>query len=233
MKIEVWSDVMCPFCYIGKRKFEQALQQFPQHEQVQVEWRAFQLDPGMKSMPGKGISQYLAERKGWSMEQAVAANNHVTAIAAEVGLQYQMDKAVPANSFNAHRLSHLAARHGLQDKAEERLFAAYFTEGKDISDVDTLVQLGIEIGLPAEAVQNMLQGDAFTADVKKDISEAEQLGISGVPFFVLDRKYAVSGAQAPAVFLQALQTAWTEAAKLQAVTAVSEGDTCSADSSNC
>lgn len=233
MKIEIWSDVMCPFCYIGKRKFEQALQQFPQHEQVQVEWRAFQLDPGIKSMPGKSISQYLAERKGWSMEQAVAANNHVTAIAAEVGLQYQMDKAVPANSFNAHRLSHLAARHGLQDKAEERLFAAYFTEGKDISDVDTLVQLGIEIGLPAEAVQSMLQGDAFTTDVKKDISEAEQLGISGVPFFVLDRKYAVSGAQAPAVFLQALQTAWTEVAKLQTVTAVSEGDTCSADGSNC
>ncbi|MFT3824419.1 MAG: DsbA family oxidoreductase [Chitinophagaceae bacterium] len=229
MKIEIWSDVMCPFCYIGKRKFELALQQFPHKDQVEVEWHAFQLDPEMETAPGKTVSQYLAERKGWSIEQAQAANTHVTNIAAEVGLHYQMDKAIPANSFDAHRFSHLAAQHGLQDKAEERLFAAYFTEGKNISDAGTLAELGNDIGLPTGSVAEMLQSEAFVANVKKDIGEAEQFGISGVPFFVLDRKYAVSGAQAPATFLQALQTAWNESAQLKTVKPVNEGDTCSVD----
>jgi len=232
MKIEIWSDVLCPFCYIGKRKFEQALQQFGNNDKIEVEWKAFQLDPAMQTQQGKGLNEYLAERKGWSIEQANAANTHITAVAAEVGLQYHLDKAIPANSFNAHRLSHLGAKHGVQNMVEEKLFAAYFMEGRNISENDVLIHIAKEVGLPEAEVTEMLDSDAYSNAVKKDIEEAEQFGISGVPFFVLDRKYAVSGAQAPAVFLQALQTAWNESAKIQTISAVNEGDSCSIDG-NC
>lgn len=201
---------MCPFCYIGKRKFEQALQQFSHKDQVSIVWKSFQLNPDMKTIPDKNINEYLAEVKGWSLDQAQQMNDRVTAMASEVGLTYHFDKAVVANSFDAHRLIQLAKTKGLGDAAEERLFRAYFTEGLNTADHATLLELGTEIGLDATDAQSMLQSDEFTEDVQRDVYEAQQVGARGVPFFVFNRRYAVSGAQQPETFLGALNTTWQE-----------------------
>ena len=210
MKVEIWSDVMCPFCYIGKRKFEHALEQFAHKDQVEVVWKSFQLNPEMKTEAGKNINQYLAEVKGWSLEKAKEMNNYVSNIAREVGLTYHLDKAVVANSFDAHRFSHLAKKQGLQNEAEEKLFQAYFTDGKNTADHQTLVQLGTEIGMDATETSTVLSGNEFSDEVKHDIYEAQQVGVRGVPFFVLGEKYAISGAQESATFLQALNKTWEE-----------------------
>jgi predicted DsbA family dithiol-disulfide isomerase len=210
MKVEIWSDVMCPFCYIGKRRFENALAQFPQKDNVEVEWKSFQLNPELANNSRQSVHEYLAERKGWTLSYAKQLNDQVTGMAAEVGLQYNLDKAVVANSFDAHRFSHLAAKHGLGDAAEESLFRAYFTEGKDVSDREVLVQLGTAIGLDAEEVRTTLSGNSYAREVQQDIAEAAALGARGVPFFVIDRKYAVSGAQPEEVFLNALRQSFSE-----------------------
>ena len=210
MKVEIWSDVMCPFCYIGKRRFENALQQFDNKDNVEIEWKSFQLSPDMETDPAISIDQYLADKKGWTLDYAQQLNTQVTQMAAEVGLTYNFDKAVVANSFNAHRLSHLAKSHGLGVAAEEQLFKAYFTDGKNIDDQETLVELGVEIGLNADEIKQVLQSSTYADEVKHDIAEAEYLGIRGVPFFVMNNKYAVSGAQAVPVFEQTLQKAFTE-----------------------
>jgi len=210
MKVEIWSDVVCPFCYIGKRKFEKALNAFANKEQVEIVWKSFQLDPTTKANPGKSVTESLAEKKGWTLEQSRQINQQVTGMAKEVGLDYQMEKAVIANTFDAHRLSHLAAEKGLQDQMEERLFAAYFTEGKDIGDKDTLVALAQEVGLDATEAAEVLKTDAYSDKVQADIYEAQQVGVRGVPFFVFDSKYAVSGAQPSDVFTQVLSKVWEE-----------------------
>jgi predicted DsbA family dithiol-disulfide isomerase len=210
MKVEIWSDVMCPFCYIGKRRFEDALQQFAHKDEVEIEWKSFQLNPDMKTDPSVNISQYLADAKGWTLEYAEQMNAHVTEMAAEVGLSYNMDNAVVANSFNAHQFTHLAKKHGLGPAAEEQLFKAYFTDGKNVDDTDTLAQLGAEIGLDAEEVKQTLAANTYADAVKHDIAEAAYLGIRGVPFFVMNGKYAVSGAQAVPVFTQTLEKAYSE-----------------------
>jgi predicted DsbA family dithiol-disulfide isomerase len=224
MKVEIWSDIACPFCYIGKRKFEQALEGFEHKDSVQVEWRSFQLDPEAQYVPGKTIYESLAEKKGWSPQQAKAISAQVSGTAAEVGLHYQMDKTIPANTFDAHRLTHLAAKLGLQDAAEERLFQAYFMEGSNIQDREVLVRLGKEMGLEEDRVRTMLASDEFSYEVRMDGHEARQIGVRGVPFFVIDRKYAVSGAQPSEVFLQALQTARKEWEKANPPIPVLEGD---------
>ncbi|MET3981303.1 putative DsbA family dithiol-disulfide isomerase [Mucilaginibacter sp. UYP25] len=234
MKIEIWSDVMCPFCYIGKRRFENALQQFAHKDEVEVEWKSFQLNPDMVTDPSVNISQYLADAKGWTLEYAQQMNNHVTEMAAEVGLTYNMDNAVVANSFNAHRFAHLAKKHNLGDAAEEALFKAYFTDGKNMDDVDTLAELGVSIGLAADDVKQTLATDAYADVVKHDIAEAQYLGIQGVPFFVMNNKYGVSGAQAVPVFTQTLEKAFGEWNDEQSKPKldVIEGPTCGPDG-NC
>ena len=215
MDVEIWSDVMCPFCYIGKRKFEQALAEFPQREQVRVVWKSFQLNPDQQTDPNKSINTYLAEVKGWSVEQAKAMNDRVTDMAREVGLTYDFDRAVVANSFDAHRLIQLAKTQGLGDAMEERIFRAYFTEGRNTADHATLLELGTDVGLSAEAVTQALASDQFADAVGQDIYESRQVGVRGVPFFVLNQRYAVSGAQQPETFLGALNTAWSEWSKSQ------------------
>lgn len=229
MKVEIWSDVMCPFCYIGKRRFENALQELPFKEEIEVEWKSFQLNPDLQYKPGRNIHEYLAEHKGFSLEKAKELNNYVTEMAAVEGLKYDFDKAVVANSFDAHRFSHLAAKQGKGDAAEESLFKAYFTEGKNISDRDTLVQLGTAIGLDSDVVKQALESDAYAQDVNKDIAEANAIGVRGVPFFVIDRKYAVSGAQAKEVFAQALERSFTEWKKENNKFTTIEGQVCSPD----
>lgn len=229
MKVEIWSDVMCPFCYIGKRRFESALQQLGYNNEIEVEWKSFQLDPSIKNEPGKNINQYLAERKGISVQQAKEMNDHVTNMAAVEGLQYNFDKAVVANSFDAHRFSHLASKYGKGDAAEERLFKAYFTEGKNIADHATLVQLGTDIGLDSAEVKQVLESNTYANEVHNDIAEAEALGVRGVPFFVLDRKYAVSGAQSADAFRQALEKAWDEWKKENNKLTIIDGQVCTPD----
>jgi len=210
MKVDIWSDVRCPFCYIGKRKFEKALAQFPQKDKVNVEWHSFELDPGAKTQRGVNIYDYLAERKNITRESSVQLHKHVTETAKEVGLDYNFDITVIANSFDAHRLIQLAKLNGLGDAAEERLFKAYFTEGKDISDHLTLIILGDEIGMNGKLVKQMLDSDALTDEVRYDERQARELGFNGVPFFVMNDRYGVSGAQPPEVFLQTLERAWQE-----------------------
>ena len=231
MKVEIWSDVMCPFCYIGKRKFELALEQFPQKDQIQIEWKSFQLNPSMKTEPGRSINDYLSEIKGWSPEYAQEMNNHVSGIAAEVGLEYNMDKAVVANSFDAHRFVQYAKTKGKGDDAEEQLFKAYFTDGKNTADHDTLIELGTQIGLDPTELKEILAGTKFSEQVRNDIYEAQQVGARGVPFFVLDRKYAVSGAQQPETFLGALEKSFSEWEKANPAPILSyaDGATCTPD----
>jgi predicted DsbA family dithiol-disulfide isomerase len=210
MKIEIWSDVMCPFCYIGKRKFEAALDRFPHKDQVTLVWKSFQLAPDVKTQPDKNVHQFLADHKGMPLEQARAMNEQVTRMAKQVGLTYNFDQSVVANSFNAHRFAHFAKRYGKQDAAEEMLFKAYFTDGKNIDDYPTLIQLGTEIGLDAAALKTALENGSYADDVKADIDEAQQVGVRGVPFFVIDRKYAVSGAQESNTFSDVLEKSFEE-----------------------
>lgn len=224
MKIEIWSDVVCPFCYIGKRKFEKALNGFAGKDNVEVEWKSFQLDPTTTSSE-LSIYEYLAQRKGISVEQSEKMHEQVATSAREAGLEFNFDKAVVANTFDAHRLLHLAAKYGKQTAAEGRLFSAYFTEGKNISDLSTLIELAGEIGLDKEEARTALENSTFTQEVKDDIKEAEQFGINGVPFFVLNRKFGVSGAQPSEVFAQALEKAWTEEQNFEII----KGDSCGID----
>ena len=208
MKIEIWSDIMCPFCYLGKRKLERALEQFGNRDEVEIIWKSFQLNPAMKTEPGKSITEYLMEHKGWSREQTDSQHARLVQAAGEMGLLYDFDKAVVANSFDAHRLIQMAKSQGRGDAMEERLFKAYFSEGKHIADHGTLLQLGQDAGLDAgEVAATLADSEAFAAEVRADVREAQQLGVTGVPFFVLDRKFAISGAQDTSVFLRALEKA--------------------------
>ena len=212
MKVEVWSDIMCPFCYIGKRNYETALKQFDGKNNVEIEWHSFQLDPTIPKNTGRkeNVYQYLAEKKGISYEQSAKLHESLIQTAKKAALEYNFDKAIVANSFDAHRLIQLAKTKGLGDEAEERLFHAYFTEGRDFGDHETLIDIGVGLGLPAEEIKEALTSDEFAAKVEEDIQEADELGVRGVPFFVFDRKYAVSGAQPPEYFLEALKQSFEE-----------------------
>ncbi len=231
MKVEIWSDIMCPFCYIGKRKFETALSQFSHAAQVEIVWKSFLLSPDMKTAPEKNIHQFLAEHKDISIEQARKFNDQITISARQHGLVYNFDKTIPANSFNAHRFSHLAKQHGLQDKAEEILFKAYFTDGKNMDDIPTLIELGTEIGLDADEVKTALESNSYADEVRQDIYQARQIGVRGVPFFLFNNKLAVTGAQDSSVFLGTLEKALSEWKKEnpQPITEIVDGQFCDTD----
>ena len=213
MKIEIWSDVVCPFCYIGKRKLEKALAKFPQKDAIEIEWKSFQLNPDLKTNPDLNTLEYLAESKGWSLDQAREISSQVAGMAESEGLTFNFDNAVVANTKNAHRLIHLAKSVGKGGEMKERLLKAYFTEGLNIDDSETLVSLGIDIGLEEEIIKKLLESNQYEDAVDQDIYESRLLGVKGVPFFVLDRKLGISGAQPDEVFTQTLEKAWTEFAK--------------------
>jgi len=215
MKIEIWSDVMCPFCYIGKRRFEVAMAAFGNSRNIEIEWKSYLLNPELQTDPSKNIHQFLAEHKGISLEEAQGLNDHVANMAAESGLTFDFGKAIPANSFNAHRFLHYTKIYGKQNEAEEALFKAYFTEGKNIDDANTLTEIAITLGLDTDELAKEMSSDAFFQDVVMDVQEAREIGVRGVPFFVFNRKYAVSGAQEVDVFAQTLEKSfgeWQEAA---------------------
>lgn len=231
MKIEIWSDIMCPFCYVGKRRLETALAQFPHRQEMDIVWRSFELDPAMQTKPGQNIHEFLAERKGVSLAQGRQMNEHMGQIAREVGLHFDFDNMVPVNTFLAHRFIHLAAKHGQQDAAKERVLAAYFTEGRNVADLDTLVELGTGLGLDAGEIRTALQADDYAQEVRHDEYQARQIGVRGVPYFVFDDKYAVSGAQPSELFLEVLEKVWEE--KHPAPTVLASGNACGLDGSDC
>lgn len=212
MKVEVWSDMVCPFCYIGKRRFEAALSRFAHAAEVEVIWHSFQLNPTLvvNKTERESVYQYLAKAKGVSMEQSMKMHENVVGMAREVGLEYRFDKAVVTNSHNAHRVMQMAQQQGLGNEAEELLFKAYFIEGKDLNESATLVQIGADIGLDEAAVKAMLAGNDYNKEVAADMQEVKEIGINGVPFFVFDRKYAVSGAQPADTFLQTIEAAYVQ-----------------------
>jgi predicted DsbA family dithiol-disulfide isomerase len=203
MKVEIWSDVVCPWCYIGKRRFEQAVEQFG--GEVEVHWRSFELDPTAPATREHTASEHLAAKYGMSVEQAEASHAQMTELAAQEGLEYHFEKARGGNSFDAHRLIHLAAAHGKQAEAQERVMRAYFTDGVPIGDREALIGLGEELGL--EDARAALESDDYADAVREDEVLARRIGIQGVPFFVLNRRYGVSGAQPADVLVQALEKA--------------------------
>jgi len=205
MKIEIWSDIMCPFCYIGKRQLETALKEFPGND-FEIEWKSFQLDPTITPQSGKDVYTFLAERKGISVEQSVEMHKGVVERAKSVGLDYHFDKAIISNSLTAHRIIQLAKAKKLGDEMEEIFFKSYFTEGRDLNDGPTLVELAVKAGLDQDLVLQVLKDEnLFLKEVHHDITEAQEIGVQGVPFFVFDRKYAVSGAQPVEAFVNTIR----------------------------
>jgi predicted DsbA family dithiol-disulfide isomerase len=225
MKIEIWSDVACPWCYIGKRRFEAALSEFPHRDSVEVTWRSYQLDPSLPEHYDGTELEYLSTRKGMAADQVSQMFDHVAAQAKGEGLDFRFDRIVVANSFKAHRLIHLAAAHGVQDAAKERLLSGHFEQGKDIGSTEYLTSLALELGLDAAEVAELFASDKFAEDVRQDFADARALGISGVPFFVIDRKFGLSGAQPVETFRQALEQGWQEAHPLVMVGAGSNANT--------
>jgi predicted DsbA family dithiol-disulfide isomerase len=210
MLVDIWSDVVCPWCYLGKRRFEAALENFEHRDAVQVHWHSFELDPQAGPSGDVPGAERLAAKYGMSVEDARARHAQLEETAAAEGLEYHLDRTRGGNSLNAHRLHQLAIDRGLSDAVMERLMRAYFTEGEAIDDGEVLLRLVIEAGLDADEAHAVLDSDRYTEDVRADEHTAARIGIRGVPFFVLGRRFGVSGAQTPDIMLEALQKAWEE-----------------------
>lgn len=210
LKIQIWSDIMCPFCYIGKRRLEEALTLFEHKNSVAIEWKSFELDASFVPTPEDNLIEHLVEKYRKDSDWAQNMLDNMTQNAKTAGLDFQFKKAILANSHNAHRLLHLAKKHHLADELKESLLKAYLTDGKDLNDLNTLSELGIQTGLEASAVAQVLNSNDFSQDVKQDIQEANSIGVQGVPFFVFENKYAISGAQPTTAFLQTLEKVWQE-----------------------
>lgn len=219
LRIDVWSDIACPWCYVGKRRLEAALGQFPHRGRVEVFWRAFELDPAAPRELDASISypERLARKYATTVAQAQGMMDRMTAVAAEDGLDFRFDRVRPGNTFDAHRLLHLASAHGLQDALKERLLRAYLTEGEPIGDATVLVRLASEVGLDADRAQAVLSSDEYGGEVREDEARAAELGISGVPFFVFASRYGVSGAQPAEVLRGVLDRVWQERTGIETV----------------
>ncbi len=206
----MWSDVVCPWCYLGKRRLERALERFPHRDEVEVVWRSFELDPNAPRRRSGSAAEHLSQKYGMSEEQVEASWARLTALADAEGLEYHLDRTQGGSSFDAHRLIWLAAEHGLQDEMKERLLRAYFTEGAAIGEPDVLSALAAEVGLPTAQVDEVLATDRFADEVRQDEERARLHGIQGVPFFAIDERYGVSGAQSADLLLEAITAAWDE-----------------------
>jgi predicted DsbA family dithiol-disulfide isomerase len=230
MRIEIWSDVVCPWCYIGKRRLERALADFEHADETEVVWRSFQLDPGAPAEPTERAVEMLARKYGQTPEGARAMQDQVEAVAAEEGLVYRLADTLHLNTVDAHRVLHLALREGgpaLQGRVKEALLEAYFVRARNVADPDVLTEVAVGAGLDAAAVADLLAGDAFTEDVWADAEQAGRYGATGVPFVVVDGRYGVSGAQPADVFGGVLRRAWEDAHP--AVQVLAGGDVCGPD----
>jgi predicted DsbA family dithiol-disulfide isomerase len=233
MNVEIWSDVVCPWCYIGKRRFERAVASFGHPDEVTVTYRSFELDPDAPAQRTGTHAEHLAGKYGMTVAQADQAGQQMTERAAGDGLEFRFDIIRGGNTFDAHRLLHLARDYGLQPELKERLMKATFTEGLPIADQPTLARLATEAGLPADRVQAVLDGDGYADAVRADEQQAARYGITGVPFFVADGKYAVSGAQPPEVLLELLRRAYDETSQPTPVAVTTDSDfeaSCEGDS---
>ncbi|GAB3270790.1 protein disulfide isomerase FrnE [Sinomonas notoginsengisoli] len=217
MNVDIWSDIACPWCFIGKRRFENALADFPHKDQITVTWHSYQLDPTLPEHYDGSELEYLSQRKGTPADRVAQMFDHVAQAAAGEGLEYDFGSVVVANSYAGHELLHLAkakdaeAGTSLADAVKEALLSAHFEHGEDIGARDVLVRIGAEAGLDSAEINAALDAGTYRDSVAADIRRAQALGIQGVPFFVLDNKYGVSGAQPSELFAQALDTAWREA----------------------
>ena len=210
LKVQIWSDVMCPFCYIGKRKIEEALTQFDNKDSVVIEWKSFELDPSFVVTPNETIIEHLADKYSRDTDWAQSMVDNMTENAKNSGLDFHFEKAVLANSLNAHRLMHLAKKHNKSNELKELLFKAYLTDGKDVNNWNTLEEIGVEVGLPKDEIVELITTNNYIKEVREDQQEAQSLGVTGVPFFVFDNKYALSGAQSTEIFLNTLEKTWKE-----------------------
>ena len=226
MQVEIWSDIACPWCYIGKRRFEAALARFEHADEVTVTWRSFELDPQAPLERPGDRAVHLAAKYGSSLEQAQTMQRQMTDVAAAEGLDFHFEIAREGSTFDANRLLHFAVAHGRQDELEERLMRAYLSEGELMSDHATLERLAADAGLDPVAAREVLAGDGHTADVLADEQEAAALGISAVPFFVIDRSIGTAGAQSPDALLELLRQGWDARPKL---TVLATGDACGID----
>lgn len=232
MIVEIWSDTVCPYCYMGKRIYEQALTQFPHAENIKTVWRSYQLDPDIRKDEKRSHYEYMAQLEGWSLEETIDIHEQLTKLAKSAGLDYHFDKAVVANTLDAHRLIHLAKKSDLGSEAEEVLFKAFFTDGQDIADRPTLIKLGKSIGLDETAVAAMLDSADFGEDVRKDCEEAEEVGVEVVPTFFFNRSYILAGSQPVEAFLKILTKSyneWLERRPASKPEVVSSGKSCSID----
>lgn len=210
MKVEIWSDVMCPFCYIGKNNFEKALEKLPFKDEIEVEWKSFQLDPTLNPGETKTTFEYFKEKKGVPEAQAKQMIEQVSQMGNTAGIRFNFDKAIITNTFSAHKLLHLAKKYKKANEMEEALFIAHFIDGKNIGNRDTLVEIAESLGINTDETRQVLTSEEFDDEVRHDFSEAKNHGISGVPFFILNGKYAVSGAQPAEFFAGALQQTYDE-----------------------
>jgi predicted DsbA family dithiol-disulfide isomerase len=226
MDVEIWSDIACPWCYVGKRRFEAALAQFEHRDEVTVRWRSFELDPQAPPERGGDRAQHLAEKYGMSLEQANAAEQQMTGVAAGEGLDFRFDIARAGNTFDGHRIVHLAAEHELEDAMKERLLRAYLSEGQLVADPETLVRLAAEVGVPEDEARETVAGKRFADDVRADEQDAARLGISAVPTFIVDRAIGGSGAHPPEALLGLLRQGWE---RRRPVSVVTGGDACGPD----
>ncbi|WP_326551660.1 DsbA family oxidoreductase [Micromonospora sp. NBC_01813] len=211
VNIDVWSDVICPWCYIGKRRLETALSQHPDADQVRVRWHSFQLDPAYPKGSREPVREMLARKIGATPEQVRAMHRQVSELAAQEGLTYALDRAIAVNTVDAHRLNQLAARHGLDGQMHERLMRAHLVEGAVLDDSATLVRLATEVGVDAGAAARVLASDEYAAEVAADARAARQRGATGVPFFAINDRWGISGAQPAETFAAALRTAFAAA----------------------
>ena len=233
MEIKIWSDIRCPFCYIGKRKFEEALKSFKHKDRVTISWKSFELDPSLKTQANIKALDHFCSSKGIGEEQALEMFQHAAAMGKDVGLDLKFADMVVANSLNGHRLIKYAESINKAPEMKEVLLKAHLTEGKNIDDVEVLANLGAEVGLDRNAVHNMLLSDDYTYEVRQDELEARNLRINGVPFFVLDNTYGISGAQPTEVFLESLQKAWEKSHEAKVGADGAEGDSCNVDGECC
>ncbi|RBW69185.1 DsbA family oxidoreductase [Bacillus taeanensis] len=224
MKIEVWSDFVCPFCYIGKRRLEEALAQFPHRDRVDIVFKSFELDPNASKNTTLSVHEHLASKYGTTVEQAKKMSENVAEQAASVGLDFKFDTMIHTNTFDAHRLAKFAEEKGKDAALTERLLKAYFTDSKHIGDHETLKELAIEAELDGEEAEGILKGSDYEEAVRADEAAARQIGVQGVPFFVLNGKYAISGAQPAEVFKSALQQVWEEENRKSPLQPIAEGN---------
>lgn len=231
LKVQIWSDIMCPFCYIGKRRIEGALANFKHNKYVEIEWKSFQLDPSFQASENDDMVKHLANKYGKDAIWAQGMLEDMTQNAKSSGLDFHFEKSILTNSHNAHRLLHLAKKHQLGNELKEQLLKAYLTDGKNVNDLETLSNLGQLVGLDKTSVEEVLHSDAFSNEVKQDIATAQKIGVQGVPFFVFDNKYAISGAQPVEVFLETLEKTWEEGSFDSQITVINstEGDSCGID----